>query len=52
MVVKGYWARPDANAENFVSGFWRSGDIGSMDEAGYVKVFDRRKDMINRGRGG
>jgi O-succinylbenzoic acid--CoA ligase len=49
MVVKGYWARPDANAENFVSGFWRSGDIGSMDEAGYVKVFDRRKDMINRG---
>ncbi|MEN2980551.1 class I adenylate-forming enzyme family protein [Tistrella bauzanensis] len=49
MVVKGYWVRPDATLENFVSGFWRSGDIGSMDEQGYVKVFDRRKDMINRG---
>jgi long-chain acyl-CoA synthetase len=49
MVVPGYWGRPDANRSEFVDGFWRSGDIGSMDEDGFVRVFDRRKDMINRG---
>ncbi len=49
MVVPGYWNRPDANASEFVDGYWRSGDIGSMDEDGFVKVFDRKKDMINRG---
>jgi long-chain acyl-CoA synthetase len=41
--------RPDANVSEFVDGFWRSGDIGSMDEDGFVRVFDRKKDMINRG---
>jgi long-chain acyl-CoA synthetase len=49
MVVKGYWEDPAATAENFVAGFWRSGDIGSKDAEGYVRVFDRKKDMINRG---
>jgi long-chain acyl-CoA synthetase len=49
MVVPGYWQRPDANRSEFVDGFWRSGDIGSMDVDGFVRVFDRRKDMINRG---
>ena len=49
MVVPGYWNRPDANASEFVDGYWRSGDIGSMDESGFVKVFDRKKDMLNRG---
>lgn len=49
MVVPGYWRRPDANASEFVDGFWRSGDIGSMDADGFVRVFDRKKDMINRG---
>jgi long-chain acyl-CoA synthetase len=49
MVVPGYWNRPDANASEFIDGFWRSGDIGSMDAAGFVKVFDRKKDMLNRG---
>ena len=48
-VVKGYWNRPDADAESFTAGYWRSGDIGSMDEDGFVYVFDRKKDMINRG---
>ena len=48
MVVPGYWSRPDANASEFAHGFWRSGDIGSRDAAGFVRVFDRRKDMINR----
>jgi long-chain acyl-CoA synthetase len=49
MVVPGYWRRPDADAKEFVRGFWRSGDVGTMDEQGYVRVFDRKKDMINRG---
>ncbi|CAN0004874.1 unnamed protein product [Phaeothamnion confervicola] len=49
MVVKGYWDNPQATAENFLSGFWRSGDIGSVDAEGFVRVLDRRKDMLNRG---
>ena len=48
-VVPGYWNNPEATQENFTAGFWHSGDIGSMDEQGYVKVVDRKKDMINRG---
>ena len=49
MVVKGYWNNPVATVENFTGGFWHSGDIGSIDSDGYVKVVDRKKDMINRG---
>ncbi|WP_234266077.1 class I adenylate-forming enzyme family protein [Hydrogenophaga sp. NFH-34] len=49
MVVKGYWDNPAATAENFLGGFWRSGDIGSVDAEGFVRVLDRRKDMLNRG---
>ncbi|MCP9628818.1 AMP-binding protein [Rhodopseudomonas palustris] len=49
MVVPRYWQRPDANAKEFVNGYWRSGDIGSIDADGFVRVFDRKKDMINRG---
>ena len=48
MVVPGYWGKPEATAANFTNGFWRSGDIGSVDAEGYVRVFDRLKDMINR----
>lgn len=49
MVVPGYWDNPNATSENFTAGFWHSGDIGSIDAKGYVKVVDRKKDMINRG---
>lgn len=49
MVVPGYWERSEANRSEFTDGFWRSGDIGSIDAEGFVRVFDRRKDMINRG---
>jgi long-chain acyl-CoA synthetase len=49
MVVKGYWNNSTATAESFVGGFWCSGDIGSKDSEGYLRVFDRKKDMINRG---
>lgn len=49
MVVPGYWNNPDATAREFTAGFWHSGDIGSIDPEGFVRVFDRVKDMINRG---
>ena len=49
MVVKNYWNNPVATAANITAGFWRSGDIGSIDADGYVRVVDRKKDMINRG---
>jgi acyl-CoA synthetase (AMP-forming)/AMP-acid ligase II len=48
MVVRGYWDNPQASADAFTGGYWRSGDIGSIDAEGFVHVFDRRKDMLNR----
>jgi len=48
MVVPGYFANDTATRDAFVAGFWRSGDIGAIDEAGYLRVLDRLKDMINR----
>jgi len=48
-VVPGYWNNPEANAAGFVDGYWKSGDLGSMTEDGFVKVHDRIKDMLNRG---
>jgi acyl-CoA synthetase (AMP-forming)/AMP-acid ligase II len=48
-VIKGYWNNPAATAENFTGGFWHSGDLGSIDAENFVRVFDRQKDMINRG---
>ena len=49
MVVPGYWADPAASAAAFTAGYWHSGDIGSVDAQGYVRILDRRKDMLNRG---
>jgi len=49
MVVAGYWNKPEATAAGFTDGFWRSGDIGALDAEGFLSVFDRLKDMINRG---
>jgi long-chain acyl-CoA synthetase len=49
MVVPGYWENDEATAREFVAGFWKSGDIGSIDADGFVYVHDRKKDMINRG---
>jgi acyl-CoA synthetase (AMP-forming)/AMP-acid ligase II len=48
-VIKGYWNNPKATADNFTGGFWHSGDLGSIDKDNFVRVFDRQKDMINRG---
>jgi acyl-CoA synthetase (AMP-forming)/AMP-acid ligase II len=48
-VIRGYWNNPEATAESFTGGFWHSGDLGSIDADNLVRVFDRKKDMINRG---
>lgn len=46
-VMSGYWQRPDETALAMTSdGFFKSGDIGVMDERGYVRIVDRKKDMI------
>ena len=49
MVVPGYWADSEATAASFTAGFWHSGDLGSVDAQGFVRIFDRKKDMLNRG---
>ena len=49
MVVPGYWDNPEATVQSFTAGYWHSGDLGCMDEEGFVKIFDRKKDMLNRG---
>jgi long-chain acyl-CoA synthetase len=46
-VMKGYWRRPDDTAAAIRRGWLRSGDIGTMDDEGYVFIVDRVKDMIN-----
>lgn len=48
-VVPGYWDNPEATAREFIGGYWKSGDLGSKDAEGFVRIFDRKKDMINRG---
>ncbi|HEX7876756.1 MAG TPA: long-chain fatty acid--CoA ligase, partial [Sphingobium sp.] len=48
-IMKGYWQRPDADEEVFVDGWLRTGDVGLIDEDGYVKIVDRLKDMISVG---
>ena len=46
-VMSGYWQRPDETALVMTpDGFFKSGDIGVMDERGYVRIVDRKKDMI------
>ena len=46
-VMKGYWQKPEANAAAFTAdGYFRTGDIGVFDELGFLKIVDRKKDMI------
>jgi long-chain acyl-CoA synthetase len=47
-VMPGYWQRPEETAKVMTKdGFFRTGDIGRMDEQGYVYIVDRKKDMVN-----
>ena len=50
MVIPGYWNDPEKTAAGFSKGCWKSGDIGSIDADGFVRIHDRIKDMIIRGR--
>lgn len=46
-VMTGYWNKPDETEACFVGRFFRTGDVGYMDEEGYIFIVDRIKDMIN-----
>jgi fatty-acyl-CoA synthase len=48
-VAAGYWNQPAATAAAFQHGWFRSGDVGELDDDGYVRVVDRVKDMIISG---
>jgi long-chain acyl-CoA synthetase len=46
-VMRGYWQKPEANADAFTAdGYFRTGDIGVFDAKGFLKIVDRKKDMI------
>ncbi len=45
-MMRGYWNRPDADADIFRDGYLRTGDVGVIDADGYIRVIDRIKDMI------
>lgn len=45
-VMRGYWNRPDADAEIFMGGFLRTGDVAMIDDDGFIFIVDRLKDMI------
>jgi long-chain acyl-CoA synthetase len=47
-LIRGYWNKPEATAETIVDGWLRSGDIGRIDDEGFVTVEDRAKDMVLR----
>lgn len=47
-LMQGYWNRPEDTDEAIVEGWFRSGDLGTVDESGIIRILDRKKDMILR----
>ncbi|BCD68461.1 fatty acid--CoA ligase [Nitratiruptor sp. YY09-18] len=45
-VMQGYWKRPEATAETIVNGWLKTGDLGYMDDEGFIYIVDRKKDLI------
>lgn len=48
-VVRGYWNAPEASAAAFVDGWYRTGDIGRLEDEGFITLLDRAKDILIRG---
>ncbi len=48
-VMKGYWNNPEATTEVIKNGWFRTGDIGKLDELGFLIILDRAKDIVIRG---
>ena len=48
-LMSGYWNKPEETAASFADGWFRSGDVGYLDEAGYLYITDRIKDIIKTG---
>jgi long-chain acyl-CoA synthetase len=46
-VMQGYWQRPDESRLVLVDGWLHTGDIGALDAEGFLKILDRKKDMVN-----
>ena len=48
-LLVGYWGKPEETEAAFTGGWFHSGDVGTMDEEGYITIVDRTKDVINTG---